>query len=96
MIDMLIGFPRKYVKPESHAAAKQKWHKFMFNPNNKPLSDILEELNECAETAFGDNAQHMIDSLLYAKLPPHLKWSLNLVYLENGTYNQIVAHLENN
>ena len=54
----------------------------------------MEELNECAERAFGDNAQHKIDSLLYAKLPPHLKRSLNLAYLENGTYDQIVAHLE--
>ena len=36
----------------------------------------------------------MIDSLLYANLPPHLKRSLKLAYLENGTYDQIVAHLE--
>ena len=36
----------------------------------------------------------MIDSLLYEKLPPHLKRSLNFAYLENGTYDQIVAHLE--
>ena len=36
----------------------------------------------------------MIDSLLYAKLSPHLKQSLNLACLENGTYDQIVAHLE--
>ena len=54
----------------------------------------MEELNECAERAFGENAQHMIDSLLYAKLSPLLKRSLNLAYLENGTYDQIVAHLE--
>ena len=46
------------------------------------------------KTAFGDNAEHMIDNLLYAKLPPHLKRSLNLAYLENSTYDQIVAHLE--
>ena len=64
------------------------------NPNSKALSDFLEKLSECAERAFGDNAQHMIDSLLYAKLPPHLKRPLNLAYLENGTYDQIVAHLE--
>ena len=36
----------------------------------------------------------MIDNLLYVKLPPHLKRSLNLSYLEKGTYDQIVAHLE--
>ena len=92
--DVLIVFRRKYVKPESQATAKHKWHKLTFDPNTKSLPDFLEELNECAERTFGDNAQHMIDSLLYAKLPPHLKRSLNLAYLENGTYDQIVAHLE--
>ena len=92
--DVLIVFRRKCVKPESQATAKHKWHKLTFDPNTKSLPDFLEELNECAERAFGDNAQHMVDSLLYAKLPPHLKRSLNLAYLENGTYDQIVAHLE--
>ena len=92
--DVLIVFRRKYVEPESQATAKHKWHKLTFDPNTKSLPDFLKELNECAERAFGGNAQHMIDSLLYAKLPPHLKRSLNLAYLENGTYNQIVTHLE--
>ena len=36
----------------------------------------------------------MIDSLLYAKLPPHLKQSLNLANLENGTNDQIVEHFD--
>ena len=35
----------------------------------------------------------MIDSLLYAILPPHLKRSLNLAYLENCTSIQFVARL---
>ena len=92
--DVLIVFRRKYVKPQSQATAKHKWHKLTFDPNTKSLPDFLEELNGCAERAFGDNAQYMIDNLLYTKLPPHLKRSLNLAYLENGTYDQIVAHLE--
>ena len=58
------------------------------------LLDVLEELNQGAEKAFGDNAQHMIDSLLYAKLPPKLKRSVNMARLENGTYEEIVQHLE--
>ena len=36
----------------------------------------------------------MIDSLLYAILPPHLKRSLNLAYLEKSIFNRFVAHLE--
>ena len=87
-------FRQKSVKPESQATAKHNWHKLTFDPNTKSLSDSLEVLNECAERAFDDNAQHMINSSVNAKLPPPLKRSLNLAYLENGTYDQKVAHLE--
>ena len=36
----------------------------------------------------------MIDSLLSAKLPPHLKRSINLAYPENDIYDRIFAHTE--
>ena len=36
----------------------------------------------------------MIDSLLYAELPPKLKRSVNMARLENGSSDEIVAHLE--
>ena len=52
------------------------------------------EINECTERAFGPLAQQMVDSFLYAKLSPHLKRSINLTYLQNSTYDQKVAHLE--
>ena len=71
--DVLGVFRRKYVKPESQATAKHKWHKLVFDPNTMKLPDFLEELNQGAEKAFGEHAQAMIDSLLYAKLPPKLK-----------------------
>ena len=58
------------------------------------LPDFLEEPNQGAEKVFGENAKSMIDSLLYAKLPPEHKRSVNKARLENGTYEEIVAHLE--
>ena len=63
--DVLIVFTRKYAKPESQATAKHKWHKLTFDPNTKSLPDILEELKECAERAFGDNAQHLTLQPMY-------------------------------
>ena len=92
--DILVVFRRKYVKPESTATAKHKWHKLIFDPNKQSLPDFLEELHQGAEKAFGENANQMINCLLYAKLPPHLKRSVNTAYLENGTYEEIVQHLE--
>ena len=92
--DILAVFRRKYVKPESQATAKHKWHRLVFDPDTMKLPDFLEELNQGAEKAFGENAQAMIDSLLYAKLPPKLKRSVNMARLENATYEEIVTHLE--
>ena len=92
--DILKIFRRKYVKPESSASAKHRFNRLFFDPENQKLPDFLEELQESAEKAFGENAHHMIENLLYAKMPPHLKKSINQAYLENGTYDQIVKHLE--
>ena len=92
--DILKVFRRKYVKPESSASAKHRFNRLFFDPENQKLPDFLEELEESAEKAFGTNAHQMIENLLYAKMPPHLKKSINQAYLENGTYSQIVKHLE--
>ena len=92
--DVLIVFWRKYVKPESRETAKQKWHKLTFDPHTKSLSDFLEESNEYAERAIGDNAQQVNDNFQNAKMPPHLKMSFKLAYRKSGMYDQIVAHLE--
>ena len=92
--NVLVIFRRKYVKPESQATAKHKWLRLTFDPSTMKLPDFLEELNQGAEKTFGENAKSMIDSLLYAKLPPKLKRSVNMARLKNGTYEEIVAHLE--
>ena len=92
--DILVVFRRKYVKPESSAPAKQRFHRLVFDPERQKLLDFFEELQENAEKAFGDIASEMIESLLYAKMPLHLRRSINQAYLENGTNEHIVRHLE--
>ena len=58
------------------------------------MSDFLEELNECAQRVFGDNARQRIKGLLYAKSSPDLKQSINLAF-QNGAFDKTVAHIEN-
>ena len=89
--DVFLVFRRKI---ESRLTANYKWHKLTFQPKRKSLPQFLGELNEYIERAFGDQALQRIDSFLYAKMPPHLASSINLAYLKNGKYDQIVAHLE--
>ena len=91
--DVPIVVCRKHLKLESRATDKHDWHKLTFELNTKSLSDSREELYEYAEQAFGDQAQHLIDIFLYARIPTHLKRSIKLAYIEKCTYEQIVAHL---
>ena len=92
--EILTVFRRKYVKPQSMATAKHKFQQLVFNPVNHKLIDFLDQLQKLAKDAFGVAAQAIIDQFIYAKMPPHLKKSINQAHLENGTYEQIVTHLE--
>ena len=90
----LAVFRRKYVKPQSMATAKHKFQKLVFNPGNQRIVDFLDELQKLAKDAFGIAAHAIIEQFIYAKMPSHLKNSINQAHLENGTYEQIVTHLE--
>ena len=92
--EILTVFRRTYVKPQSMATAKHKFQRLVFNPANQKLIDFLDELQKLAKDAFGVAAQAIIQQFIYAKMPPHLKKSINQAHLENGTYEQIVSHLE--
>ena len=65
----------------------------MFDPSKQSLADFLQELNDTAEKAFGNKCKEWFDDLLYAKMPPHLKKSINRAQLEDAPYEKIVKHL---
>ena len=92
--EILTKFRRKYVKPQSMSTAKHKFQRLVFNPANQKLIDFLDELQKLAKDAFGVAAHAIIEQFIYAKMPPHLKKSINQEHLENGTYEQIISHLE--
>ena len=94
-LGQILGvFRKKYVKAQSMATAKYKFLKFVFNPANQKLVDFLDQLQKLAKGAFGIAAHANIEQFIYAKMPPHLRKSINQAHLENGTYEQIVTHLE--
>ena len=76
------------------AKAKDEFKKLVFNPANQKLVDFFDELERLAKDAFGFAAHTIIEQFINAKMPPHLEKSINQANLENGTYEQIVTHLE--
>ena len=92
--EILAVFRKKYVEPQSMATAKHKFEKLTFKPANQRLVVFLDELQKLAKDAFGIAAHAIIEQFISAKMLPHLKKSINQAHLENGTYEQIVTHLE--
>ena len=92
--EILTVFSRKYVKPQSMATAKHTFRQLVFNHANQKVIYFLDELQKLAKDAFGVAAQAIIEQFIYVKMPPHLRKSINQAHLENGTFEQIVSHLE--
>ena len=92
--EILAVFPRKYVKLQSTATAKDKFQKLVFNLANQKLVDFHVDLQKLAKYASAIAAHAIIGQFIHAKMPPPLKKSINHAYSENGTYEQIVTHLE--
>ena len=76
------------------AMTKHKIQQLVFNLANQKLIDLSDEPQKLAKNAFGVDAQAIIEQFIYAKMPPHLNKSINQAHVENGTYEQIVTHLE--
>ena len=76
------------------ATAKHNFQWLVFNQLNPKLINFPDELQNLAKNAFGVAVQAIIEQFIYAKMPPLLKKPINQAHLENGTYGQIVSHLE--
>ena len=94
LTEILAVYRRKYVKLQSMATAKHKFQNFVFNPANQKLVDFLDELQKLVKDAFRIAAHAIIEQFIYAKMPPPLNKSINQAHLGNGTYKQVVTHLE--
>ena len=74
--------------------AKHKNQQLTINPANQKLIVFLDELNKLLQDGFGIAAQAIIEQFIYAKMPQHLRESINQAYLQNSSYEQDVTHLE--
>ena len=65
------------------AKARCEWNALKFDPSTQKLHEFLDVLQKTAKEAFGTEAQQFIDKATYAKMPDHVKKTLNRAYLED-------------
>ena len=87
-------FFEKYVKPHPRAKTKDNLQKTVFNSSYQNLATFLDELQRITKYAFEIAAHAIIQQFIFPKMPPQPKKLINRAQLENGSYEQIVLHLE--
>ena len=90
----LTVFRTKYVKTPSMATAKFEIQRSVLNPANQKLIDFVDVLQNLVKDKFGVAAPAIIQQFIFVKKSAHLKNFINQAHLQNGTYDQIVLHLE--
>ena len=88
--ESLAFFRRKYAKPQSMATTKHKFQKLVFNSANQKIVDFLDELQKLATDAFGIAAHAIIEQIMYAKMPPHLKKSVNQTHWKMARISRLL------
>ena len=76
------------------STAKRLFQRLVFNPANHNSTGFLDELQKLANYVFRIAVHAFIEQFKYAKKLSHLEKSVIQVHLENGTFEQIVTHLE--
>ena len=84
----------KYVKPHPVAKTKDILQKTVFNSSYQNLATSLDELQRLTKYAFEIAAHAIIQQFIFPKMPRQPKKLINRAHLENGSYEQIVLHLE--
>ena len=78
--------PYKIRETSVHGYGKtQNFNDWSSNSANQKLIEFLDELQKLAKDACGVSAPAIIEQLIYAKMPPHVRKSVNQAHLENGT-----------
>ena len=89
--DILASFRKKYIKQKLLATAKDKFQKLVFKSSNHKLVKFLEEVRRLGSDTFKLVEHAIIEQIIYAKRPPHLKKLIDQAHLENSTIERIVT-----
>ena len=79
--EVITAFKRRFGDFQSSAKARCEWDALYFDPTKEKLHEFLD-------------VQKLINKVVYANIPDHVKKNLNRTYLQDKPYNDIELHLK--
>ena len=88
--DILAAFKKEYAKEELSEVSKFKFDQLRYDPTIESFSTFLANYKKVAKQAYGEKAQEIIQTFLFAKLPIQLQNELAIA----GNYDASIEDIK--
>ena len=91
--DVLDLFRKDFAKEDLKEVARYKWDQARYDPTTETFSNFLKNLKKTAKQAFGDEADKIIKTFLFDKLPVEIQQELTMPNKEESSPEEIKTYL---
>ena len=92
--DILAAFKKEYAKEELTEVSKFKFDQLRYDPTTESFSTFLANYKKVAKQAYGDKAQEIVQTFLFAKLPIQLQNELAIAGKHDASFEEIKTFVQ--
>ena len=91
---ILAAFKKEYAKEELTEVSNFKFDQLRYDPTTKSFSTFLANFKKVAKQAYGDKAQEIVKSFVFAKLPIQLQNQLAIAGKRDDSIEEIKTFVQ--
>ena len=91
--DVLDMFQKEFAKEDLKEKARYNWGQARYDPTTETFGDFLKSLKKTAKQAFGNEADKVIKTFLFDKLPVENQQELTMANKEESSPEEIKTYL---
>ena len=94
LTEILQAFSKEYAKEDLKEVSKYKFDQMRYDPTTESFADFLTKFKKLAKQAFGDKANDIAETFLFAKLPIQIQNELAMAGKHDVTSEEIKTFVQ--
>ena len=92
--DLLQAFNKEYAKEDLREVSKYKFDQMRYDPTKESFADFLTKYKKLAKQAYGDKANDIAETFLFAKLPIQIRNELAMAGKHDAKVEEIKTFVQ--
>ena len=94
LTEILQAFSKEYAKEDLKEVSKYKFDQMRYDPTTESFADFLTKFKKLAKQAYGDKANDIVETFLFAKLPIQIQNDLAMAGKHDATSEEIKTFVQ--